>query len=524
MRQDTPAPEQDKKEADQAEEKGEQTEATDKEEAKEEDKPEEGDKAEGEPEEEEKQGASPSKKTGPMDLLERLFAFLSEPAPINPVLAGYFSKLINIFINKKAKDIFGYMFSHPELLEKMVVHTYSKSISEVLIKFLTYDEPEGEENDIPAQKNRLLSLLIDKLGPEETEEDNLNSQDLLVELTDTKSHLAHMMARENLLKIIGFLHSDKQSSQIAALTLLNSIAGHCKGLLAKKTDEDAKQEGEGEETHDSGAESMVALLTQELQFVVKLLQVNPPPPENDTATYGYPIRPFGLLRLRVVEFLSSVVRLQSQELLDVLRKNGVFRTLLGFLKNFPWNNILHMKINAIFEDIFGNSDARALVVTESGMLELLIEMGGEAEFAYPSTLKQRHGYMPFVISLSNQIQKLDDMKEAREGQEGWDTYANHQLKLSNTLNNRSLGGHQPKNPFGQEEEQEESSFELNMEKLFARFQNYQTQYNTSGNSEEDQVEEEQDDNAFERDGEARPGGLDSEQLEAVRRETEESEK
>lgn len=45
-----------------------------------------------------------------------------------------------------------------------------------------------------------------------------------------------------------------------------------------------------------------------------------------------------------------------------------------------------------------------------------------------------------------------------------------------------------------------------MEKLFARFSNYQTQYNSSGN--EEQVEEPEDGEGFERDdgSEARPSG------------------
>ena len=381
-------------------------------------------------EEEEKEDGSPVKKAAPgtLDLLEKLFLFLDTPEneQVNPVLAGYFSKLINIFINKKPKNIYSYMYSNPTLLEKMVRHTYSKSISEVLVKFLTYEEQEGElaDLDVPAQKNRLLTLLIDKLGPNETEEDNLNAQDILVELTDTKPLLEHLMTRDNLLKTIGFLQSNKQSSQIAALQLLNAIAGHCKGLLAKKPDEEGK---EGEQEEDRSAKSMVALLSNQLEFVVKLLDGQAPVPENDTATYGYAIKPFGLLRLRVVEFLNSVVLLQSNELLEVLKKNNVFATLLQFLQDYPWNNMLHMKINTIFEEILKNQEARVSIVKNSGILEKLIEMGDEPEFKFPSDRPQRHGYMSFVISLSNIICKTDDLKEVCEETPAWEKYKNEQL-------------------------------------------------------------------------------------------------
>ena len=63
-----------------------------------------------------------------------------------------------------------------------------------------------------------------------------------------------------------------------------------------------------------------------------------------------------------------------------------------------------------------------------------------------------------------------------------------------------------------------------MEKLFARFSNYQTQYNSSGN--EEAVEDEPEGEAFERDdgSEAKPSGkLDEETMESIKKTTEELE-
>ena len=44
-------------------------------------------------------------------LLDRLFKFVrSQEKPLNPVLAGYFSKLVTLLINRKQKQIVPYVF------------------------------------------------------------------------------------------------------------------------------------------------------------------------------------------------------------------------------------------------------------------------------------------------------------------------------------------------------------------------------------------------------------------------------
>jgi hypothetical protein len=44
-------------------------------------------------------------------LLDRLFSFLrTEEKPLNPVLSGYFAKLVTLFINRKQKQIIPYVF------------------------------------------------------------------------------------------------------------------------------------------------------------------------------------------------------------------------------------------------------------------------------------------------------------------------------------------------------------------------------------------------------------------------------
>lgn len=72
------------------------------------------------------------------DLLDKLFSFLDTEEELNPVLSGYFAKLVNVFLNRKAKDIYRYVYTHEDgkILSKLAYHIYSKSLTEILIKFL----------------------------------------------------------------------------------------------------------------------------------------------------------------------------------------------------------------------------------------------------------------------------------------------------------------------------------------------------------------------------------------------------
>lgn len=59
-------------------------------------------------------------------LLDYLFRFVeTRQTPLNPVLSGYFSKLLILLLNRKQKQIVPYIFSdNCTVLENLLYHTY----------------------------------------------------------------------------------------------------------------------------------------------------------------------------------------------------------------------------------------------------------------------------------------------------------------------------------------------------------------------------------------------------------------
>jgi len=80
-------------------------------------------------------------------LLDRLFKFVrTEEKPLNPVLSGYFNKLVSLLITREQKKIVPYVFrDHPDLIDCLLHHVYQKSISELLNKFLAITDPDLDQ-------------------------------------------------------------------------------------------------------------------------------------------------------------------------------------------------------------------------------------------------------------------------------------------------------------------------------------------------------------------------------------------
>ena len=57
-------------------------------------------------------------------LFEKLLSFLDTTDELNPVLAGYFSKLMQVLVAHKTKEVFTYIYNNPHVLEWFVRHLY----------------------------------------------------------------------------------------------------------------------------------------------------------------------------------------------------------------------------------------------------------------------------------------------------------------------------------------------------------------------------------------------------------------
>jgi hypothetical protein len=77
------------------------------------------------------------------------------------------------------------------------------------------------------------------------------------------------------------------------------------------------------------------------------------------------IKPFGLTRLRVLELLAALVKMNKPQVSEAVQEHSMLALLVELIERHPWNNFLQLKTQQIFEDLL---ESEALTKVEKFML------------------------------------------------------------------------------------------------------------------------------------------------------------
>lgn len=101
---------------------------------------------------------------------------------------------------------------------------------------------------------------------------------------------------------------------------------------------------------------------------------------------------------------------------------------------------------------------RMTLIKNSGVVQACVKMGDNTTIRFSSQNTMRHGYMGFVVKLSNLIKKkmeADQMNSMEGGDEvfntDWTSFMEGELTRSNNENARNLGGRPHSNDTEEEE-------------------------------------------------------------------------
>lgn len=204
--------------------------------------------------------------------------------------------------------------------------------------------------------------------------------------------------------------------------------------------------------------------------------------------------PLGQYRLMLTKLVILILRLKRDELNKLLISNDIFKTLSGLIAKHPWNNFFQLAIIKIYDEIIENCKSpefRTEALKNSKLIETIVGMKEVYNFKFGSERTIRHGYMGMVIKISNMLvnqSKTSDVAAILEelGEE-WTTYITEELEVINEINNKRLGGQEPKSMNGNNEE-EDTNFEP-MEQIMARFSNFSSNSSAQGQNDEEDDED-----------------------------------
>lgn len=140
-------------------------------------------------------------RTNKYELFEKLLSFIDTTEEINPVLSGYFCKLFQVLVGNKPREVFTYIYQHPQVIDNLVRHMYQKSITEVLIRVLNVSDnlfEDGYEANVDTIRQGFIYKIVEKLDPELQFEDHLNAQTLLSELVEYKQFYQELTSQRSI--------------------------------------------------------------------------------------------------------------------------------------------------------------------------------------------------------------------------------------------------------------------------------------------------------------------------------------
>ena len=115
--------------------------------------------------------------------LKKLWEFVRREAPLDPVTAGYFTKVNETLIDKKTEEMLAFFKSLEDIVPAMLQHVDCPMVMDLLLKIISMEKAEGGQGIVDVcipcgvrdrganalqwlQSQNLISLLLGFLGPE----------------------------------------------------------------------------------------------------------------------------------------------------------------------------------------------------------------------------------------------------------------------------------------------------------------------------------------------------------------------
>lgn len=209
-------------------------------------------------------------------------------------------------------------------------------------------------------------------------------------MVELKEFYGQLTKRSNLTKIVEYaLPSDStnQNSQNAALGVFITIVQ----LYNEKKKESDKRKAaaaggaddeEDETLHqqsDEEEDTLIDVMAETIPKIEALLSLRIT--HQLSTTYEEQIVPLGSLRLKGVELVHHLQRLNKTNILTALAQSTIYQKISGLVEAYPWNNFLQLRVISIYEDIFDinfDPEMRSQILEKSELIDMLVRLGAKA--------------------------------------------------------------------------------------------------------------------------------------------------
>lgn len=381
--------------------------------------------------------------TNKYELLDYLNQFIDTEDVLNDVLSGYFARLLAVLIQKKSDEIATYYFKNEELLYRFAYHSYSKSITDTIIKILDIPNTkiELEEQEVTRVRKEFIRRLLGRLGDHESTECfeySLNIFQIFNELTFKKAYYPLLIEQEftNTLKEILLNPQTPECNANASIRILNVLISHLRNEISASNnvqttphtfmddndevvleDNDSKDQEQSQSVEEQLTNHPLVefFKSQVINHLVSELDKEPETKHIDFQ-YGESQPVLGKKRLACINLLESLVELDEQSLRERILETDFYKKLFDLFLQFKNNTFLHLHLDNIFNRILKDSntstDKKVAFLEKLGIFDKLPEFWSENKaFVFPSQREFRHGYLAFTTRFANILRDLSSQSD-----------------------------------------------------------------------------------------------------------------
>ncbi|KZM28487.1 sporulation-induced protein [Ascochyta rabiei] len=114
------------------------------------------------------------------DSLKHFWAYIRQPVPLDPVQAGYFTKVNESLLDRKMEEMLDFFKSLDNVVTDMLQHVDCPVIMDLLLKIISLEKSEGGQGIVDwLQQQDLIPRLIAFLGPDHSTSTQTSAGDFL---------------------------------------------------------------------------------------------------------------------------------------------------------------------------------------------------------------------------------------------------------------------------------------------------------------------------------------------------------
>ncbi|XP_043848834.1 serine/threonine-protein phosphatase 6 regulatory subunit 1 isoform X2 [Dromiciops gliroides] len=324
-------------------------------------------------------------------LLGRLYGFLQNRDPLNPLLASFFSKVMGILINRKTDQIVSFLRKKSDFVSLLLHHIGTSAIMDLLLRLLTCVEQPPLRQEVFHWLNdeRIVERLVDMIHPDRDDYQHSNASQSLCDIVRlSREQMLHLQDREpdqllatlekqeTIEQLLSNMFQGAQNESVIVngiqviLTLLEPRRPRAEPGVGSFCTVDGQLElvppGGPESPPPSQANlGTLRALRQWLAHFHQLLLE--PPTETLRTTWGSLQPPLGNTRLHVVKLLASALSANNAALTGELLGMDTLNAMLDLFFTYVFNNFLHSQVETWVSSVLSASAAAGENSREDGL-------------------------------------------------------------------------------------------------------------------------------------------------------------